>query len=369
MALILWLLVALIPYLMGKGALRILYRNRPTQEWNLSDYVLTGWIISMGLAEAAHLGAVIMGWSFSRVATVWGIGVIVCTIAALLISFLGRENRKTAGNNKIAGNRKNTRSDKNTGNSKNTGNRITAENSKIAENSRNAGKMGGKLPWILFGVAALTQVMYVMTMQEVYTQGDMTLESVISFLASDRIYEINPLTGNAYTQGMPLRLKILCLPTVYAALVKGFGVDAESLVYGMIPAFVLLGSYLAYYTLAKQLFRKDLFRQGVFMAIVAILYSFGDYMYGVDGFGVLHSGFRGVTIRAAILLPYTLGLMLRKKYKLVLLCILAEACIVWTFYGMGACLLMAAGLMCVEQMMKYFEKKKGREEDAACRNS
>ena len=92
-------------------------------------------------------------------------------------------------------------------------------------------------------------------------------------------------------------------------------------------------------------------------------------MYGMDGFGVMHSGFRGVTIRAAILLPYTVGLVLRKKYKLLVLCVLAEACVVWTFYGLGACLLVSVGMLVTDYLIKWFAGRKGREEDAVCRNS
>ena len=105
------------------------------------------------------------------------------------------------------------------------------------------------------------------------------------------------------------------------------------------------------------------------MLAVALLYSVGDYMFGMDGFGVLHSGFRGVTIRAAILLPYTFGLMLRKKYKLVVLCILAEACIVWTLYGMGACVAVAAGMLLVQFAIQWYAKRQGGKEAGVCKNS
>lgn len=80
------------------------------------------------------------------------------------------------------------------------------------------------------------------------------------------------------------------------------------------------------------------------MVLVALLLWVGDYMYGMDGFGVQYAGFRGVSVRMAILLPYTFGLILRRKWKPVVLCILAEACIVWTLYGMGACLFVAVAM-------------------------
>ena len=62
----------------------------------------------------------------------------------------------------------------------------------------------------------------------------------------------------------------------------------------------------------------------------------------VDGFGVLHSGFRGTVIRNVVLMPYLLSLCLRRRWLAVLLCIAAEVCIVWTLYGAGICLLTSA---------------------------
>ena len=79
------------------------------------------------------------------------------------------------------------------------------------------------------------------------------------------------------------------------------------------------------------------------MLFVAAVFCVGDYMYGMDGFGILYSGFRGVTIRNVVLLPYTFAAVLRRNWKLAALCVLGEACIVWTFYGMGTCLLAVSG--------------------------
>ena len=62
-------------------------------------------------------------------------------------------------------------------------------------------------------------------------------------------------------------------------------------------------------------------------------------MPGVDGFDMFYGGFRGVTIRAVVLIPYLIACLMEKKYFGVALCILAEACMVWTLYGAGVCLL------------------------------
>lgn len=336
MALFLWLFMALVPYVLGKCAVRILYGNQPTQEITAADYVLVGGMMIIGLAEAAHLGACLLGWSFSDCVKLFAIGVAVCLIGALVLELVQRKMRKNAGRNSVLQQRR-------------------------AEQER--------LLSFVFGVLVVVPIVQIYAMGNVYVDGDMTLETVNSFLATDAIYQVNPMTGVPYTLGIPLRMKILCLPTFYAILSELFGLSTELLVWSMVPLFVLLGSYLAYSTVAKVLFPENAMKRGVFMTAVALLFTFGDYMYGIDGFGVMHSGFRGVTIRAAILIPYTFGLMLRKKYKLVVLCILAEACIVWTFYGLGACAAVAVGILVVTVVLRQLEKRLGRGEDDLCKKS
>jgi membrane-bound ClpP family serine protease len=80
-------------------------------------------------------------------------------------------------------------------------------------------------------------------------------------------------------------------------------------------------------------------------------------MPGVDGFDVFYGGFRGVTIRAAVLLPYLLSCLMDRKYTGVILCILAEACIVWTLYGAGVCLLVTVAWLILGALVSQFRKR------------
>lgn len=72
------------------------------------------------------------------------------------------------------------------------------------------------------------------------------------------VYTVNPLTGTAYSMGMSLRLKILCLPTLYGAISRFTGMAPVDVVYRLIPCITLLLSYVAYGSLGKALFRKIL---------------------------------------------------------------------------------------------------------------
>lgn len=90
-------------------------------------------------------------------------------------------------------------------------------------------------------------------------------------------------------------------------------------------------------------------------------------MYGLEGFGLLHGGFQGVTIRNAVLMPYLFGLCLRRKWKLAILAILAESCLVWTLYGAGMGLL----TVFLYFVVTFFKNRltDGGKEAAECRKS
>ena len=74
--------------------------------------------------------------------------------------------------------------------------------------------------YAIFVIIIILQLVQVVMNQKLYLDGDMTRETVNSFLAEDAVYRVNPMTGQAYTLGMPLRLKILRLPTLYGILCR-----------------------------------------------------------------------------------------------------------------------------------------------------
>ena len=334
MAFFLLLTVALFSWLTGRAALHILYGNLPGNDITRADEFLTGGMIIIGLAEAAHLGILLLGRSFSDCIKLFWILGGICLAAAVTVEFFFRKNPSGKQNR--------------------TGKIVSFQSEKPEKKT--------ELVYLAFALLALSQLIYIVMSQEVYRQGDMTVETVNSFLDSNTIYQVNPLTGQAYETGIPLRLRILCLPTLYGILCSTFGLSAVQLVWGLVPVFTLAGAYLAYFGIAKRLFAGSAAKRGIFLAAAALLLWAGDYMYGMDGFGLLHSGFRGVVIRSLVLLPYTFDLCMRKKWKLVVLCILAEACMVWTLYGMGACLFAAAGMFAIQKLLEKRKERTGGKE-------
>lgn len=64
-----------------------------------------------------------------------------------------------------------------------------------------------------------------------------------------------------------------------------------------------------------------------------------------------------MTIRALVLLPYLLSCLMDRRYMGVILCILAEACMVWTLYGAGVCLLVTVAWLVLGTLVSRFRKR------------
>jgi len=313
---------------MGRGIWSALYRKESVVS-GATDALLTGEILMIGLAGTAHLGAVFLGRSFSDCVKFFcillgaALALSVFVILCSLTSPLWRENRKKPWN--LPG----------------------AKASVKTETS-------GRVMACVFILLALAQLIWIAANGGTYRQGDMTVETVGSFLCSDGIYKINPMTGQAYSQGIPLRLKILCLPTLYGIFCRLSGLTPDRVVYTVIPLLTAVSSYAAFDCVGKCLFPDSAKKRYCFLITIVILTWSGSGLYGMDGFNLLYCGSRGVAVRGLVLLPYLVSLCLRRRWKPVLLCILAEVCITWTLYGLGAGLFLAAGLFLSERCGRKF---------------
>lgn len=315
------------------------------------DGLIVGLILVIGAAEAAHLAAVVLGWSLSRCCVLfWGLaGALLAGWAAFSVWLYRKKKRQSA--------------------------------SRSEGGHRHPG-IGETAAWIMFGVLALSQIAYLWTKDSGIRQGDIMVETVGSFLGADGVYQVNPMTGQAYAEGLPARLKILCLPFLYSSICKATGFSALAVVRTLAPVLTLAGCYMAFAALGNSLFvRKaapwessspqelagekfSFNRKGYacFMAIAALLVWTGAGAAGLEGCRLLWRGWQGETIRNCVLLPWMLSLCIRRKWLYVPLCILAEACIVWTLYGMGVCFAAALGMALVQVIMglKTVEKEKVR---------
>ena len=330
MAYLCGLVMLLIPYCVGRGVLCLLYRGGKKEEITWADHMLTGWMIVIGLAEAAHLGAVMFGRSFSDCKTVFlAMLTAVTVLTGMIWVWDYQKNHKSNGK---------------------PGRKGKGE------------EQDGKWIGFLFGLSVLICGVCLAMGERIYLTGDQTVETVNTILATNSLYRVNPLTGNAYTAGMPLRIKILCLPTLYAILCDVSGLHPALVVWAVVPVVTLILGCISYSAVARVLF-TDKSRTSIrfFLFLTLILLLVGDYAYGMDGFGLQYAGYRGLTLRNVVILPYLFSTSLRKKWILVCLCILAEACIVWTLYGLGMGVLITGVMLLLSIIQKKRIFRTGKE--------
>mgnify|MGYP007033928660 FL=1 len=334
MIILLWLLLALVPWLLGAGILTVL-PGKNSGVIHMTDSWITGGMCCVGVAQALHLLGTFGHVSLSRLTMLWhGSLAVLCTISLAAVTVTWRRHK---------------------------------------ERFRLLPLKGGSfvLPGI-FLLTVLIQVVYVYCMPPVFISGDMVTETLRSFQATDGIYQVNPLTGQAYVQGMSLRYRILGLPTLYTFLSSSFSVDSGLLAQNLIPVVVIAGAYMVYYRLARLLFGDDLKKKYLMLIIVSLIFWCGEGFAWLDGYAALHGAWQGTSIRNLILLPYALSLGLekdpRRTWPGMVLCVLTEACVCWTFNGMGLCLLLLAVMAVLDRIgssrlyRRICDRISGREE-------
>lgn len=295
-------MIAVVPAIIGREALILCFQRKKKPEiWE--SYIM-GTLLCILMGEAVHLCTVFLHWPFHRFCRLYGILLGTAFVLAALPAVSGRWKK---GKKQVQKGREST-----------------------------AASGVAKL-WLLgLGAIILFQCIFHIVMHTPDIQFDITLENVTDMLASDTVYQRNPLTGQAYEMGMPMRLKILALPSIYAAFCRWFSLDAQTVVYNLIPMFVLILSYMVLFGWARYFYPKQEEKQRLFLFFAAALLQFGNYAVMTVSYGLFHMGYRGEVFCIGVLYPYLLLLCLKKRKLSVLLCLIAEIGLVWTWYGLGA---------------------------------
>lgn len=294
------------------------------KEGTIPEIIIEGSMIMIGLAETAHLSALFFHMPFHTCANM-----MVTLLGAAAVFFIAyiliHQNKQ-----------------------------------KSKQSERRFLKLFSVYPilFTLIGFIIIMQIIWYYWGHLPYLNGDITVENVQTILTTDQIYSVNPLTGQAFTQGMPNRLKILVLPTLYATICRFTGIDLLLLCYSIIPSIVLIISYFVYSRWAIYLFPREGKKQAFFMLFTALVYQFGCYGMSMDSFLLFFQGYQGAAFRAAVILPYALLCCLEGKWKSVILCILAEACVVWTLYGLGYTVIVVLVFLAIKAFRNLFSRRK-----------
>ncbi len=311
-----WILFAVciltVPWIIGNGCLCLFYGKSRDVRLSGWDALPAGWIALIGTAEAVHLAGMFLGATLSLCTALFcALTVIMLLVSLYVIIRSGKPVSKP--------------------------------------------DIFSVLPALFF----LGLAVYILIWARPCFYRDMTLETVQSFLYTDGIYRVNPLTGAPYEAGSPLRYQILCLPTLYSIFCRLSSLSPWIMMTRVVPLIMLANCYGAFFCIGKNLFPESARRRSCFLCAVAAILLIGNYSVGLDGFGILSCGWLGTSIRNGVLVPYLISMCLEKKRIMMLLCIAAEACITWTLYGAGVCIAVAAGMELVLHIFENPRKLKG----------
>ena len=138
-----------------------------------SDILIGGSLIIIGLTEIAHLAGCLLGWSFLTVTDLLLAEVGIVLLAAILLSVISRQTRKRA---------------------------TAGKNDPVADQNSGTDTAKEKSTQILTGILAfliLLQILRILTGNRMWLTGDMTVETVNTFLRENAVYTVNPLSGTA----------------------------------------------------------------------------------------------------------------------------------------------------------------------------
>ena len=130
----------------------------------------------------------------------------------------------------------------------------------------------------------------------------------------------------------------------------------------IIPVLILCMTYMSYCLLGTALFGREAQNRKKtmwFLVFVGVIFWLCEGTVYLEGYGVLHAGWLGTTIRSCVLIPLCLYGALERKWLICVLCILAEACIVWTLWGFGICALIFAGVVFIDRCLFRHKGKEG----------
>lgn len=165
-----------------------------------------------------------------------------------------------------------------------------------------------------------------------------TVETVWSALLTDTVFAYNPVTGQALRYGMYPIYKFASLPLLYGALCRVSGISPEILLFYAVPVWLLFVFFALLNLWSGVLFEQQREKRNLFLIFSGLLLVFGDGEKSSFAYGLLHGGWKGETLAAALIVPfgaYILWLLLVKKERL---------------YGIAGILLTVCGMVFTRPM-------------------
>lgn len=290
-------------------------------------WLITGLWILLGCAEAAHLITIMTNKSLQTYTALGSVFVLAGLLVYVGLSFIVCRKRMTRGDR---------------------GSDVSGKDDGESVQDKIPGHRRSKRSpfiWLFVLLAGIT--VYHFFKGYVPDLQDAVYEITLGNVESGSIMTVHPFLGSVTEASMPMRMQILGLSSLYSALITISKQSPYIIMCKVVPLAVWGLSLLLYWAFARQLFPENTDRRWLFISMVALIYLVTSGSTGLIGQRLFYAGFSGETIRGALLMPYALYVSWQKKWYLAVLAVFAEACLVWTTFGVGYCLLIAVCMFLV----------------------
>ncbi len=273
-----------LPLIQGLGFAR-LKRNGGTV--SLTECYMMGLLFLFALAEAVSCAAIKLEWRFSEYCRILGSLALICGALSLLI------NRKEAA--------------------------ALWRSAKdrflhLGGPQEDMGKRYAGEALFLAALVGLEIASYFVYVPE--TGNDTMAETVSVTLLTDTVFAYNPLTGGALRYGMYPVCKLASLPLLYAAVQKACGMELLRLLFYALPIWTLLLSFAVMKLWSGFFFSQHRESGLAFLIFLQLLLLTGGGTKTSYAYDLLHGGWKGTTLAAAVVVPfgvYSVSRMIRDK--------------------------------------------------------
>lgn len=317
----------------------------------LSVYFTSGTIILIIFTGALNALTVFMNMSISKAGKLFCIGLGIILLLSILMTALNyiisKKHKKSDANQK------------------------PTYNSSVAADNQQPIITNKVLPLMIIAIViAIAQIVTVSLGKNIPYSGDQTLETVVSFINTDYVYSVDPLTGLPYLNGYPFRLSLQCLPFLYSLICKFFALEPIRVVWNIMPAFWLVCGYLSIIRISNSLFKKMSLKLLMLIFFEFLLWC-SNVAYGATGFNVFHVGYSAMTVLELLLIYWTFDMLISQNIPVAILAIIVEPMVASTKFGIGACFfitilyLIISKLPFIKRLTRILEEKEGNNDGKA----
>ncbi len=145
--------------------------------------------------------------------------------------------------------------------------------------------------------------------------GDTTVETVLATTTTETVFQYNPVTGLPLVYGMYPIYKLASLPLLYSALQRLCGLPVQTLMYYALPLWLLCVHFMLLGAWGRELFGKQTEKRRLFLIFAGLMLVVGDGKQGTFAYGLLHGGFKGPVLAAALIVSFGFYMLCRLILK------------------------------------------------------